>query len=305
MIKSDIAWLNGKLIPFAETKVHITTHTLHYGLAAFEGIRAYKRDDGRGAVFRLREHIERLLESSKIATMDVAYSQEQLEAACAETMRANKLVEAYLRPLVYVGAGVLGLGATSNPVEVAIIAFPWAPLLGEDGIRNGIRAHVSTYVRGHLNHTLSKGKISGQYVNSVVAKREAQRLGYDEGIMLDADGRVCEGTGENIFIVHKGRLITPPLDLPILAGITRDAVMTLASEVGHPVTEAAFTRDMLYTASEVFMTGTASEVTPVREIDARPIGDGRPGPITRKLQAAFYAAARGPGEPHPEWLSYL
>lgn len=305
MIKSDIAWLNGKLLPFAETKVHITTHTLHYGLAAFEGIRAYKRADGRSAVFRLREHIERLLESARIATMAVPYSCEQLEAACAETMRANKLEEAYLRPLVYVGAGALGLGAVGNPVDVAVIVFPWAPLLGEEGIKNGIRAHLSTYVRGHLNHTMSKGKISGQYVNSVLAKREAQRLGYDEGIMLDADGRVCEGTGENIFIVYRGRLLTPPLDLPILAGITRDSVITLAREAGHPVEEVAFTRDMLYAASEVFMTGTASEVTPVREIDARPVGDGRPGPITRKLQAAFYAAVRGPGEPHPEWLYYL
>ncbi len=304
MIKSDIAWHNGKLVPFADTKVHITSYTLHYGLAAFEGIRCYKRSDGRSAVFRLREHIDRLLDSAKIATMDVAYTRAELEAACVETLKANKLDEAYLRPLAYVAGGALGLGAL-NPVGVAIIVFPWAPLLGEEGIKHGIRAHVSTYVRGHLNHTMSKGKISGQYVNSVLAKREAQRLGYDEGLMLDAEGRVCEGTGENIFIVQGGRILTPPLDMPILGGITRESVMVIAREAGLVVDERAFTRDMLYTASEVFLTGTASEVTPVREIDARVIGDGRPGAITRKLQSLFYAAARGPGEPHPEWLHWV
>jgi branched-chain amino acid aminotransferase len=271
MIKSDIAWMNGKLVPFADAKIHITTHSLHYGLASFEGIRCYKRADGRSAVFRLREHIERLLESAKIATTDVTFSRDQLEQACIDTLKANKLEEAYIRPLVYLGAGVLGLGATSNPVDVSIITFPWEVLLGQEAIKSGIRACVSSYVRGHLNHTMSKGKISGQYVNSVLAKREAQRLGFEEGIMLDSDGRVCEGTGENIFIMYKGKLMTPPL---------------------------------VYCASEVFMTGTASEVTPVREIDARPIGDGSPGPVTRKLQQAFYAMVRGPGESHPEWLRY-
>jgi len=304
MIKSDVAWMNGKLIPFAEAKVHISTHSLHYGLASFEGIRCYKRADGRSAVFRLREHIERLLESAKIGTTDVSYTREQLEQACVDTLKANKLDEAYIRPLVYLGAGVLGLGATSNPVDVAIIAFPWEVLLGQEGIKNGVRACISSYVRGHLNHTMSKGKISGQYVNSVLAKREAQRLGFEEGIMLDADGRVCEGTGENIFIVYKGKLMTTPLDLPILPGITRDSVLVLAREAGLDPIEEPFTRDMLYCASEVFMTGTASEVTPVREIDARPIGDGRPGPITKKLQDAFYRVVRGPGDAHPEWLRY-
>jgi len=305
MIKSDIAWINGKLVPFAEAKVHVVTHTLHYGLAAFEGIRCYKRADGRSAVFRLREHIERLLVSAKIATMDCGYGREQLEKACVDTLKANKLDEAYLRPLIYLGAGVLGLGATSNPVDTAVIAFPWAPLLGEEGIKHGIRAHVSSFVRGHLNHTMSKGKISGQYVNSVLAKREAQRLGFEEGIMLDSEGRVCEGSGENIFILYKNRLYTPPLHLPILDGITRDSVIVLAREAGIDLVEQTVTRDMLYAADEVFMTGTASEVTPVREIDARAIGDGRPGPITRKLQQLFYAAARGPGETHPEWLHWL
>lgn len=304
MIKSDFAWMNGKVVPYGDAQTHVSAYTLHYGLAIFEGIRCYKRHDGRSVVFRLHEHMERFLESAKICTMDMPFSLTDLEKGCLETLRANKLDEAYLRPLGFSGPGALGLGA-QNPTEVAIIAFPWAPLLGEEGIKNGIKAHVSTYVRGHLNHTMSKGKISGQYVNSVLAKREAQRLGYEEGIMLDASGRVAEGTGENIFIVYRGRVYTPPLDMPILAGITRDSVITLAHEQGIEIIEQSFTRDMLYAASEVFFTGTATEVTPVREIDARPIGDGKPGPITRKIQDAFYKVVRGPGEGHKEWLAWL
>jgi branched-chain amino acid aminotransferase len=303
MIQSDFAWVNGKMIPFAEATTHISSFTLHYGLAVFEGIRCYRRHDGSSVVFRLREHAERLIESAKIATMDLGFSAADLEKACLETLRANKLAEAYLRPFAWVGAGALGLGSRDNPVEVAVIAFPWAAYLGEEGLRSGIRAHVSSYVRGHLNHTMSKGKIGGQYVNSVLAKREALRLGFDEGIMLDADGRVAEGTGENIFVVYRGQLHTPPLDMPILPGITRDAVITLARETGLPLVEQAFTRDMLYTASEVFLTGTASEVTPVREIDARPVGDGTPGPITRKLQELFFQIVRGPADRHREWLT--
>jgi branched-chain amino acid aminotransferase len=186
-----------------------------------------------------------------------------------------------------------------------VIAFPWGAYLGEEALAKGIRAHVSTFVRGHVNHTMSKAKISGQYVNSVLAKREAQRQGFDEAIMLDADGRVAEGTGENIFAVHKGRIYTPPLDMPILEGITRDAVITLAKAAGFEIVEQSFTRDFLYQVSEVFFTGTASEVTPVREVDCRTIGAGQPGPVTRKLQAAYTAVVKGPGEPHLEWLAYV
>ncbi len=304
MIQSDFAWMNGKLIPFAQATTHISAFTLHYGVAAFEGIRCYKRADGRSAVFRLREHIERLFASMKVCGNDVPYSVEQVEAACLEVLRANKLDEAYLRPLVYAGAGSLGLGAKDAPIETVVIAFPWGAYLGEEALAKGIRAHVSTFVRGHVNHTMSKAKISGQYVNSVLAKREAQRQGFDEAIMLDADGRVAEGTGENIFAVHKGRIYTPPLDMPILEGITRDAVITLAKAAGFEIVEQSFTRDFLYQVSEVFFTGTASEVTPVREVDRRTIGTGQPGPVTRKLQAAYSAVVKGPGEPHPEWLAY-
>jgi branched-chain amino acid aminotransferase len=256
-------------------------------------------------VFRLREHIERLFGSMKVCGNEVPYSIEQVEAGCLEVLRANKLAEAYLRPLVYAGAGSLGLGSKDAPIEAVVIAFPWGAYLGEEALTKGIRAHVSTFVRGHVNNIMSKAKISGQYVNSVLAKREAQRQGFDEAVMLDADGRVAEGTGENIFAVHKGRIFTPPLDMPILEGITRDAVITLAKEAGLEVVEQSFTRDFLYQVAEVFFTGTASEVTPVREIDCRTIGTGQPGPFTRKLQAAFSAVVKGPGEPRPEWLAYV
>ncbi len=305
MIESAFAWMNGKLIPFAQATTHISAFTLHYGIAAFEGIRCYQRHDGKSAVFRLREHIERLFGSMKVCGNEVPHTVAAVEAACLDVLRANKLAEAYLRPLVFAGAGSLGLGSKDAPIETAVIAFPWGAYLGEEALHKGIRAHVSTYVRGHVNNVMSKAKISGQYVNSVLAKREAQRHGYDEAIMLDADGRVAEGTGENIFAVYKGRIYTPPLDMPILEGITRDAVLTLAKAEGFEVVEQSFTRDFLYQVSEVFFTGTACEVTPVREIDNRTIGTGMPGPVTRKLQAAFTAVVKGPGAPRPEWLTYV
>jgi branched-chain amino acid aminotransferase len=303
VIQADWIWRNGKLVPFADAHTHLVTFTLHYGLAVFEGVRCYQRADGRSALFRLRAHIERLLDSAKIATLDLPFDRDTLERACLETVRANKLDEAYLRPLVFAGANTLGIGARDNPTETAIIAFRWPPMLGEEGLKTGVRAQISTLQRGHLGQVMSKAKISGQYVNSVLAKREAQRNGYDEAIMLDSDGRVAEGTTDNIFMVWKGALYTPPLDMSILAGITRDSVITLARQRGLEVIERSFTRDMLYTASEVFLTGTAIELTPVRELDGYLIGP--PGPVTRQLQTDFYACARGPGEPHPEWLTWL
>ena len=305
MIKSEFVWMNGKMLPFAQATTHVSAFTLHYGVAVFEGIRCYTRNDGRSAVFRLREHIDRLIYSAKICDMVIPYSRDQIEAACLDTLRANKLDEAYIRPLAYLGPGSLGLGSRDNPVDLIVIAFPWGAYLGADALTRGIRAHVSTFVRGHLNHTMSKAKISGQYVNSVLAKREVVGMGYDEAIMLDASGAVAEATGENIFVVHRGRLYTPPLSMPILDGITRDAVLTLARENGIDVVEQSFTRDLLYAASEVFFTGTACEVTPVREIDKISIGTGEPGPITRKLQAAFTAVLKGTTDKHGEWLAFL
>jgi branched-chain amino acid aminotransferase len=303
VIQAEQVWHDGKLIPFADAHTPLHTFALHYGLAVFEGVRCYRRADGRSALFRLGEHLERLQESAKIATLDLALTRAELEAACLETVRANKLTEGYLRPLVYAGANTLGIGAADNPTRTAIIAFPWPPMLGEEGLQKGVRTQVSTLVRGHPGGTMSKAKLCGQYVGSVLAKREAQRAGCDDAIMLDAEGRVAEGTTNNIFIVHRGALLTPPLDMSILAGITRDAIITLARELGIEVIERSFTRDTLYTASEVFLTGTAVEVTPVREVDGYRIGD--PGPITRRLQDAFYAAARGPGGNHPEWLTFV
>jgi branched-chain amino acid aminotransferase len=305
VINASAIWLDGKLIPFAEAQVHVTAFTLHYGIGAFEGLRCYRRDDGRSAVFRLREHIERLYESTAVCSMTIPFAAAEIENACLETVRANKLAECYIRPLVFTGAGVLGMGARENPIQVAVIAFPWSDVMGSDAAQRGVRAQVSTFVRAHVNSMMSKAKIIGQYTSSVLVKRESQRLGFDEAIMLDAEGRVAEASAQNVFAVWKGQLLTPPLDLPILAGITRDAVLTLAREAGFAPVERSFTRDMLYAASEVFLTGTATEVTPVREIDGRPIGSGKPGPLTSKMQQAFLAAVRGPGEPHPEWLRYV
>src|SRR4051794_40662944 len=229
-LQADWIWHDGKLVPFAEAQTHVTAFTLHYGLGVFEGVRCYRRADGRSAIFRLREHIERLFFSARAAAMDLPIAPAVVEAACLETVRANRLAEAYVRPLGFTGAGVLGMGARTNPIEVAIIAFPWTAVLGADAHDKGIRAHVSSFVRGHMNATMSKAKIVGQYTASVIAKRESQRLGRDEAIMLDADGRVAEGTAENVFVVWQGRLWTPPLDLPILAGITRASVIALAAD---------------------------------------------------------------------------
>jgi len=289
--------------------VHILTHTLHYGVGAFEGIRAYKRPDGKGAIFRLADHIERLFNSCHICMMDVPYTREQIAAACVETMRVNKMSEAYLRPLVFLGDGELGLGSTGNPVRVAIAVYEWGAYLGEEGLRRGIRAKVSSFTRGALNSNMSKGKICGQYVNSVLAKREALKAGYAEAVLLDGNGLVAEASGENIFVVKRGKLKTPPLSSAILEGITRDTVITLAREQGLVVEETTFARDELYLADEVFFTGTAAELTPVREIDDRQIGAGECGPVTRKLQDAFFEAVKGRAgkekPSHPEWLTYV
>ncbi len=302
-------WLDGALVPFSGAQVHVLTHTLHYGLGAFEGIRCYRRYDGRGAIFRLQEHIDRLYESCKICTIEVPYSSADLVKACLETMRANKMNEAYLRPIVFLGDGALGLGTLDNPVRVCIAVYEWGAYLGEEGLRRGIAAKVSSFTRGGLNSTMAKGKICGQYVNSVLAKREVMKAGYAEAIMLDQNGLIAEASGENIFLVRKGAIKTPPLSSPILAGVTRDTVITLGRELGITVEETTFARDELYIGDEVFFTGTAAELTPVRAIDDRTIGAGECGPVTRRLQEVFFETVKGkPGEErprHPEWLTYV
>jgi branched-chain amino acid aminotransferase len=298
-------WLDGKLIDWDKTVVHVLTHSLHYGLAAFEGIRAYRRADGRTAVFRLSEHLDRLLGSCQIATLESPYSRDELAQGCLEAIRANKLAECYLRPLVFLGDGGMGLGSLDNPTRVLIAVFEWGAYLGDEGLRRGIRAKVSSFTRPALNSGMSKGKITGQYVNSVLAKREVLRAGYSEAILLDSHGWVAEASGENIFIVRHGKLVTPPLSSPILEGITRDTVITLARDMGLTVEERTFGRDELYLAEEVFLTGTAAEITPVREVDDRHIGGGEPGVVTRRMQSAFFEVAKGATQPKYPWLTYV
>jgi len=293
------------MIPFADANVHILTHTLHYGLGAFEGIRCYKRDDGRSAVFRLREHIRRLFDTCHICTIEIPFTQEEIVQACLETVRANGFEDCYLRPVVFLGDGEMGLAAMSNRVRVSVIAWKWGSYLGEDGLNKGIRAKISSFQRHHVNSSMVKGKINGQYVNSILAKREVMSMGFDEAIMLDTDGYISEASGENLFIVRGGKILTTPLGMSILEGITRDTIASLAREREIEIVEQRFTRDVIYCADEIFMTGTAAEVTPVREVDGRKIGTGEPGPITKTLQAAYFDHVRGSSTTHSEWLSFV
>jgi len=302
-------WVEGEMVDWDDAQVHVLTHSLHYGIAAFEGIRAYKRAgsaSGVGAgthIFRLKEHIQRLADSCKMTLLTPRFTKEQIETACVELLRANGMEEGYLRPLVYLGDGAMGVYAPNNPVRTTVIAWKWGAYLGDEALAKGIRCKISSFARHHINISLAKGKITGQYTNSVLAKREAKLAGYDEAIMLDANGYVSEGSGENLFIVKRGVLITPDLSSSILEGITRDTVLQLAREEGLSVQETRLTRDQLWLADEAFFTGTAAELTPIREVDNRPIGEGGIGPITKRLQARFFDVVRGADTTHPEWLT--
>ncbi len=298
-------WVDGELVPWDEAKVHLLTHTLHYGIGAFEGIRCYKRADGKSSVFRLREHIDRLFDSCKMVLLQPKFTREQVMRASVETLKANALDEGYVRPVVFLGEGAMGIYAPNNPVRTTVLAWKWGAYLGEEALKNGIRAKISSFARHHVNVSLAKAKMMGQYTNSVLAKREAKFGGYDEAILLDANGYVSEGSGENIFLVKKGKLITPDLSCSILEGITRDTVITLAKDLGLTVQETRITRDQLWLADEVFLTGTAAEITPVREVDNRAIGEGTVGPITKKIQAKFFDVVRGSDDSHPEWFTAL
>jgi branched-chain amino acid aminotransferase len=297
-------WMNGKLIPWEEANVHILTHSLHYGLAVFEGIRCYLGHDGKSAVFRLREHVDRLFDSAQIGDVKIPYSKREISEACKETLRVNRLKEGYIRPIVFIGEGVMGVYPGENPVQVAIITWSWGAYLGEEALEKGIRAKVSSYTRHHVNVMMTKAKICGNYVNSVLAKREVMKMGYDEALMLDTEGYVSEASGENIFMVKNGVLKTTPLT-SILPGITRDSVIQIAEAKKITLLEERFTRDELYTSQEAFFTGTAAELTPIREVDDRTIGNGKPGPITRELQAAFFDIVKGKNPEYKEWLDYL
>ncbi len=303
-VTGEKIWLDGRFVDWDAARVHVLTHTLHYGLGVFEGIRCYRTDDGRSAVFRLPEHVRRLFDSAHINLMRVPFSQAQVTEAILDTLRANHLAEGYVRPLVFIGDGVMGLNPADNPIRVAVIAWAWGKYLGEEGMERGIRARVSSFQRHFPNAKMTKGKTCGDYVNSILAKREALLDGYDEAILLDGQGLVAEASGENLFVVREGEIATPPL-APVLGGITRATVIELAAEKGMRVVERPITRDELYIADEIFLTGTAAEVTPVREVDRRQVGAGARAALARALQAAFFDVVAGRDRKHERWLSFL
>ncbi|MFQ5949873.1 MAG: branched-chain amino acid transaminase [Nitrospiria bacterium] len=301
---TSFIWMDGKRVPWEEAKVHVLTHTLHYGLGVFEGIRCYKGAAGT-AVFRLQEHIARLFRSAHIVQIKIPFSQKEIEEAIVETVRVNHLDEGYIRPLAFIGYGEMGLYAKEAPIHLSIAVWPWGTYLGDEGIKRGIRVTVSSYTRHHVNISMTRAKVTGYYVNSQLAKREAKDAGFDEAVLLDTDGFVTEGPGENIFIVQKGILKTTPMTSSILEGITRDTILQLAQERNIKIAQERFTRDDLYLADEAFFTGTAAEVTPIREVDGRTIGEGKPGPITQALQAAFFDIVRDKADSHREWLTFV
>ncbi len=302
MLKTKKIWLDGKLTDWKKATIHILTHTLHYGLGVFEGIRSYRQAAGGSAVFRLQEHIDRLFDSAHIATITMPLSKRAMAEAIVKTLRVNHLKEGYIRPIVFIGEGEMGLSAWSNPIRVAVAVWPWGSYLGEKGLRNGIRVKIASFIRHHVNSSMARAKICGSYVNSILAQKEAADSGYDEALLLDTEGYIAEGPGENIFIVEKGVLKTTPLT-SILPGITRDSVITIADARGIEVKEERFTRDELYIADEAFFTGTAAEITPIREVDGRRIGKGRPGPITKELQQAFFDIVKGRKPDYSSWLT--
>ena len=296
-------WMDGTFVDWDKAQVHVLSHTLHYGLGVFEGIRCYDTAAGP-AIFRLPEHIDRLFDSAHIAGLDMPFSRDDIGQAIIDTVKVNEVRECYIRPLVYLGYGELGINNSHCPVCVTIAVWPWGAYLGESALSEGIRVCISSYTRHHVNVMMTKAKVVGNYANSQFAKMEAIHSGYDEAIMLDVQGNVGEGSGENIFIVRNGVLKTPPLTA-ILEGITRNSVIDLARQLGLTVRETVFSRDELYIADEVFFTGTAAELTPIREVDNRKIGGGFPGPVTHKLQQAFFRTVQGKDDAYKSWLTFI
>lgn len=303
MQKTDYIWFNGKQTPWDQAQVHVLTHALHYGSAVFEGIRAYSCADGSSAVFRLEEHIARLLNSCKIMTFKHSFTQTELVNAVIDTLKINKLKEGYIRPLMFVGFNEMGVYPGNNPVHAIVAVWPWGAYLGEEALEHGIRVKTSSFARMHVNTFMSKAKTAGNYINSILAKIEVKQDGYDEAIMLDTQGYVSEATGENLFIVRNGIIKTPPLT-SVLEGITRDSLVRVARDLGYTVEEQMFTRDELYIADEAFFTGTAAELTPIREVDNRQIGQGHAGPITKHLQQEFFRAVKGENAKWASWLTH-
>jgi branched-chain amino acid aminotransferase len=303
-LRTEKIWMDGELVPYDEAKVHVLTHSLHYGLGVFEGMRCYKAEGGRPAMFRAREHIRRLFDSAHICEIRIPFSQEETLKACSDVVRVNRLDECYIRPLVFLGEGEMGLGARGNKVRMAVAAWKWGAYLGDDSAAKGVRLKTSSFVRFHHNSLMPNAKATGHYVNSILAAYEARRCGYDEALLLDVEGFVAEGSGENVFVIRDGVVKSPPLTSS-LPGITRDAVIRILADQGVRFVEQHFPRDAVYIADEAFMTGTAAEVTPVRELDDRQIGDGKPGPITLKVQEAFHAALHGREPRYRDWLYYV
>ena len=303
MEKTEKIWLDGKFVPWHEANVHVLTHPLHYGLGVFEGVRCYQIKNKKSAIFRLHEHVDRLFNTAIVMGIDNPFSQKEIFTAIQLVVRKNKLKECYIRPIVFLGHNQMGLSPSGVDVRVAIAAWPWGTYLGDEGISRGIRVRISSFTRHHVNITMTRAKACGHYVNSILAKTEAVRDGYDEAILLDSQGYVSEGSGENIFLLSKGRLQTPALSCSNLEGITRDSVFDIAKHLKIEVEEGRVTRDELYIADEVFLTGTAAEITPVREIDNRTIGNGKRGKATTRIQKMFFEIVHGNHAKFKKWLS--
>jgi branched-chain amino acid aminotransferase len=300
--RDGFIWMDGKLIDWRDAKIHVLTHTLHYGMGVFEGVRAYQLQDKSTAIFRLQEHTERLFNSAKIFNIKIPFDAVTVAEAQKEVVRANKLASCYLRPIAWIGSEKLGIAAKSNTIHLAIAAWPWGAYLGEEGLAKGIKVKTSSFTRHHVNVTMTRSKASGHYINSIMANAEATEAGYDEALLLDTEGYVSEGAGENVFIVKKGKIYTPDV-ASCLDGITRDSVITIAKDLGYAVIEKRITRDEMYCADEAFFTGTAAEVTPIRDLDGRQIGAGQRGPVTEKIQSSFFEAVAGKNARYAAWLS--
>ncbi len=299
--KTEKIWMDGKFADWDRATVHVLTHTLHYGLGVFEGIRCYETRKGP-AIFRLDEHIDRLFSSAHIFLMEIPYSKNEIKDAIINTIKVNKIKECYIRPLVYIGYGAMGLFPKENPINVSIAVWSWGAYLGDKGLKEGIKVKISSFIRNHVNANMTRGKVCGYYVNSQLAKKEAITCGYDEALLLDTEGYVSEGSGENVFLVRNGILKTTPLT-SILEGITRNSIIAIAADEKIKVVEERFTRDELYIADEAFFTGTAAEVTPIKEADGRFIGKGKPGEITKKLQSIFFDIVKGKNKKYESWLT--
>ncbi len=301
--KDGVIWYDGAMVPWRDATTHVLTHSLHYGLAVFEGLRAYDTKKG-AAIFRLKEHIDRLFASAHIYMMKIPFSKKELMEACLNVVKENNLSSCYIRPIAFYGSEKMGVSPKGATVHVAIAAWPWGAYLGAEGIEKGIRVKTSSFSRHHVNVTMCRAKYSGTYANSILANQEAIDHGYDEALLLDVDGFVAEGAGENLFIVKNNTIYEPELTSALM-GITRDTILTLAADLGLNVKSKRLTRDDVYTADEAFFTGTAAEVTPIRELDNRVIGAGQRGPVTEKLQTLFFDLVNGREERHGEWLAYV